>query len=128
MKVLIILPLAGMILFAGCGKSETPETVTSPTAVPSEEYTAENANQSPTEPQAGLSSAFDAVAADISAKNYEAAAGKLALLQHTPKTPDEERQFVQLTGDLNALLLELSQSDPKAKEAYQNYGRMMLGR
>ena len=75
-----------------------------------------------------MSQAFSAVAADIAANNYDAAAGKLALLKQAPKTPEEERQFAQLNDDLNRLLMLKAQSDPAAQKAYQDYGRMMLGR
>lgn len=99
---------------------ETP-TASEPVAV-------DNANAAPDASAPRLSAAFNDVATDISNNNYEAAAGKLALLKQVPKNPEEERQFAQLNDDLTRLLQEQAQSDPKAREAYQNYGRMMLGR
>ena len=118
MKCLHLLGLSALLFAMGCGSSETPEPSSDAAAMPdSGPALTENGAATPAPQPSGsqMSQAFSAVAADIAANNYDAAAGKLALLKHAPKTPEEERQFVQLNDDLNRLLMLNAQGDPAAQ-------------
>lgn len=87
----------------------------------------------PAVPEKGNAEAAQAVTAARAAmekNDYDAAIAALVAAQATeaPLSDAQKNQHRQAVQDLTTKLLEASQSDPRAMEAYQNLGRLMKRR
>jgi hypothetical protein len=62
--------------------------------------------------------------------DYDAAIAALMAAKQSAGTMSDQQaiQYRQSLMDASSKLLEASQTDPKAKEAYENLGRLMKGR
>jgi hypothetical protein len=87
----------------------------------------------PAVPEKGSAEAAQAVAAANAAmakNDYDAAIAALITAQasEAPMSDAQKNQHRQAVQDVTTRLLEASQNDPKAMEAYQNLGRLMKRR
>jgi|GEM_PF-511164 len=87
----------------------------------------------PAVPEKGSAEAAQAVAAANAAmakNDYDAAIAALVTAQasEAPMSDAQKNQHRQAVQDVTTKLLEASQNDPKAMEAYQNLGRLMKRR
>jgi len=87
----------------------------------------------PAVPEMGSAEAAQAVAAANAAmakNDYDAAIAALVTAQasEAPLSDAQKNQHRQAVQDVTTKLLEASQNDPKAMEAYQNLGRLMKRR
>ncbi len=87
----------------------------------------------PAVPEKGSAEAAQAVAAANAAmakNDYDAAIAALVTAQasEAPLSDAQKNQHRQAVQDVTTKLLEASQNDPKAMEAYQNLGRLMKRR
>ncbi len=87
----------------------------------------------PAVPEKGSAEAAQAVAAAnaaIAKNDYDAAIAALVSAQasEAPMSDAQKNQHRQAVQDVTTRLLEASQNDPKAMEAYQNLGRLMKRR
>jgi hypothetical protein len=87
----------------------------------------------PAVPEKGSAEAAQAVAAANAAmakNDYDAAIAALVSAQasEAPMSDAQKNQHRQAVQDVTTRLLEASQNDPKAMEAYQNLGRLMKRR
>lgn len=74
--------------------------------------------------------AISTAQAAIEKNDYDAAIAALMAARQADASMSEEQKLAyrQSVRDFSTKLLEQSQNDPKAREAYQNFGRLMKGR
>lgn len=121
-QVLFALFASACVVSTGCSKSGDGEVVdasgkAAAPAVPEKADPA--ANQA-------ISTAQTA----IEKNDYDAAIAALMVARQADASMSEEQKLAyrQSVRDFSTKLLEQSQNDPKAREAYQNFGRLMKGR
>jgi hypothetical protein len=115
----IILPTLALAICLGCKKVEKESAVSDAIGSP-----AVGAEASPS---GAAAQDLNQAQAEIDKQNYEAAVGALVRARSSGSA-EEQAQSEQKIRDVTQQLLEASQRDPKAKEAYENLGRAMLGR
>src|SRR5690606_7444538 len=77
---------------------------------------------------AALAETLNSVQADLQAKRYEDVTVKMATLGQMPKTPEQEREYKKTYYEVQQVLMMQAQQDPQAQAAYQQFGRVMMGR
>ena len=110
------------VLLLGCSNSDE-----APTA--EEAAAAEAAAQQaaiPENPQ--IKADVDSLNADISAKNYDSAFRKIAILEDIPKSPQQQEEYRQAVKHAADTLYQQGLSDPQAMERYRQLGRIRKGR
>ena len=115
--------LASVLLIStGCSKSSEGEVVDASgnAAAPAV----------PEKADPGANQAITTAQTAIEKNDYDAAIAALMAARQADASMSEEQKLAyrQSVRDFSTKLLEQSQNDPKAKEAYQNFGRLMKGR
>ena len=119
---LLALLASVLLISTGCSKSSEGEVVdaSGKAAAPAGPEKADPvANQAITTAQTA-----------IEKNDYDAAIAALMAARQADASMSEEQKLAyrQSVRDFSTKLLEQSQNDPKAREAYQNFGRLMKGR
>jgi hypothetical protein len=123
------LTLAGLLALSliavGCSKKEAAEAEP---AVDADGKTAAAPVKEKDNAEAGQ--AISSVGSALQKNDFDAAIGALLQAQQTQGAMSEaqKQQYAQSVRDTTTRLLEASRTDPKAAEAYANFGRLMTGR
>ena len=121
-KALILSCLTAGLVFAGCSKTEVAEDAEAPAADASGEPTR------PVKANPALASALDTVDDAVASKQYDQAVETLVGAKMAPKTEREEKLYQERLHQTTQELLQKSQTDPQARQAYESLGRVVQGR
>jgi len=116
MKSLIIALLASLTL-AGCSKKESVE-------ISAEEAVIPDAGEVSSE----LASGLNQVNASVENQQYEEAIQQLMALKQARMNYAEQKQYQMQAFQVQQMLLQKAQTDERARQAYQAFGRAMTGR
>ncbi len=119
--------LVAIALVLGTGCNKKAKDTTGETVVDENGKTAPAALPSAANPEAAQ--ALAAANASLQKSDYDAAVAALVQAQQNqPVMSEEQKQkYRQTVQDTTTRLLEAARTDPKAQEAYENFGRLMKG-
>lgn len=76
----------------------------------------------------GVSTALNAIGADLKAQKYEEVTAGLAILKNVPKSPEQEQEYKRTVFEAQEVLRMQAEQNAEARRAYERFGQMMTGR